>query len=255
MATATDSRAAIATDVRADATPDARADAGLGMQTLLPPGRHHSPMRQRHGVVHVGPTSGSGALAGFLAGVVAYLLGFLLAAGLLAVTSAGSFARVVAGPAQPTNDWLVAAWFFYGGHLVETVVTDAAGADLAVAVVGGPLWSPAFLAVPAVALAGAGAGLAALTGRRSARAGAATGASVVLGYWLPAGLGAVLSTWSPPASTASVAPQLGTAFWQAGIVYPVVLGAAGGALVGVARQRRRAVRAAPDAAEPWTEER
>lgn len=90
--------------------------------------------------------------------------------------------------------------------------------------------------VPAVVLLAAGFLLASAVGASGAAEGAATGASIVVGTVLLAVLGTVLF------ATGGGAPDLRVGILLAGILYPAVFGAIGGAL-----RTRRAQNSSPSA--------
>jgi len=187
-----------------------------------------------------------------LAGVVAYLAGYLLT-GLFVLVDGVDFG----GEAS----WVkVVGWVFYAAHTVELRLTGAAGDSAATGTVNVFEWGSQltaltsavpevlYLAVPVVVLVGSAGALVRRVPDARDRTGtaAAVGASVVVGYLPLAALGQVLvshtETGFGGATSLTVGPDLLPSLLVAGVVYPVVCGAVGGALaqqMGDSRSRSR----------------
>lgn len=176
---------------------------------------------------------GRGALArGAVAGVAAWLLGYLVAyvwkaeAVAEALRGVGVVSQLLGGEAVPA--WKGVTWLFMNAHFVATRVPTVAGGTRTANFATGEGGSVALLALPAVLLLVAG--LLVAQGRRGgATAGAAAGAALVVGY-LPLSAAAAFATSHAIGETqATVSADPVTAILLAGAVYPVALGAVGGA--------------------------
>jgi len=186
---------------------------------------------------------------GLIGGVLAYALGY----GTIAIaksdaieSAAGLFGLLsqFGGEIDYPAGWKLAGWMFYRAHNVDVLI-DNSGTDSAnpIPFTETVFWEPWFLAVPVIALLLVGAVLAYVTATRSAMTGALAGVSVVLGYGLAAIAGVVVTGWSVSSEgvlrfEASAGPDLLTAVLLAGIAYPLVLGAIGGAIGGIIRGSR-----------------
>lgn len=166
--------------------------------------------------------------AGAAAGIAAYLLGYLITY----VWQSGSVEERLQGfnfiatlfGGEPIPPWQAVGWLFYNAHFVDTQIR-AMGTDsenFIAASDGGALALLYF--VPVVLLLAAGFVLARTADADDAEDGAAAGASVVVGYFPLALAGAFLFSYDD-----TIAPALVTALLLAGLVYPLVLGAVGGA--------------------------
>lgn len=132
---------------------------------------------------------------------------------------------VVEGVARERIEF--AGWIYYNAQFVDVELGDAAlisSVNYLRTGWGGSVPALVYHLVPAVVLLAAGFLLASKVGASELRDGAVRGASIVTGTVLLAALGTVLF------STRGGAPALLTGVLFAGIVYPAVFGAVGGAL-------------------------
>ena len=127
-------------------------------------------------------------------------------------------------------------WVFYNAHFVDTEI-DVFGQRTVNFIAESDGGSMTFLyAVPPILLVLAGVAVATYVAAEGPVAGAASGALVTLGY-LPAAIaGRFAVTYTVGDST--VAPDLVTAVLLAGAVYPLALGAIGGAIAGIVATAR-----------------
>ncbi|MFB6123642.1 MAG: transporter [Haloferacaceae archaeon] len=186
-----------------------------------------------------GRSTASRVAAGISGGCVAYLLGYVVTYLLTSAPLRRSFARrLVEFVTGEPSTWKLVGWVFYSAHFVETVIPGPFGSSRTVDLVDGlDAVSPAVHLVPPVLLVAAGAGLAWRVDAADARDGATTGATVVLGYFPLAVVGAFL--FVVVAGDAAARPDLLPAAVVAGVAYPAVFGALGGVVGGVATGRGR----------------
>jgi hypothetical protein len=169
--------------------------------------------------------------AGTGAGVGAYLLGYLVTY----VTMSGSveerlsafnFVASVFG-GEPISVWQGVGWLFYNAHFVRTRAEGGLGGpqseNFIAASDGGAI--VLLYLVPVLLLLAAGVLLARVGEAEEPADGATAGAGVVLGYFPLALVGAFLFSYQ-----GNIAPDIVTALLLAGIVYPLVFGAIGGAV-------------------------
>lgn len=168
-------------------------------------------------------------VAGAGAGLVAYLLGYLVTY----VAQRGSVEERLRGfnfvvellGGEGISVWQAVGWLFYNAHLVTTRFEGGIGGPRSENFVGGDGGATVLLyLLPVVLLLTAGALLARYEGVEEAADGALAGAAVVAGYFPLAVIGRFLFAYD-----GSVAPDLVTAILLAGLVYPLALGALGGA--------------------------
>jgi hypothetical protein len=172
---------------------------------------------------------------GLLSGVTTFFLGFALTYSWTAheVESALSGLNAVAALFGETTipTWKAVGWGFYNAHLVAVEIPLPGGTvsrDL-IAAQGGPVGL--YLVVP-VMLTLAGFLVARQAGNLpSLRAGARAGSTVVVGYLLVAVAGAF--ALSADAFGSTVGPDLLGAAAVAGLLYPLLFGALGGAVAAV----------------------
>lgn len=174
-------------------------------------------------------------VAGAAAGAAAYLLGYLITY----VWQSGSVEERLQGfnfladlfGSDPIPVWQGVGWLFYNAHFVRTRFEGGLGGprseNFIAAAEGGSL--ALLYLVPVVLLVGAGLALAVVEKVEEPADGALAGSSVVLGYLPLAVGGAFLFSYD-----GSIAPDMVTAVLLAGIVYPLALGAVGGAVAAVA---------------------
>jgi hypothetical protein len=172
-------------------------------------------------------------LAGSVAGLAAWLIGYLLTYVLVApdLRDSGLNRVIEALQGSPATVDMV-GWVFYNAHLVLTVFTDVPvlGTSSTSFVGGDGGFSPVLYAVPVGLLLAAGLAAGRYRGATSVDEGLLAGLTIVPGYALAAVVGAVVFTVSVAGAT--VAPDTVTAIALAGIGYPAVCGALGGALSG-----------------------
>ncbi len=173
-------------------------------------------------------TAGTGAATG----VGAYLLGYLL----VYITQRGSVeerfsafnaaADLLGG--DPIPVWQGVGWLFYNAHFVAIRVPGIGGTTTqnAIADADGAVSTLLYL-LPPVILVGAGY---AVTTLSTPDVPAMAGAFTVVGYLPLAILGIVLFSYS--VGDGAIEPDAVTAVALAGIVYPAVFGAIGGAAAG-----------------------
>lgn len=187
------------------------------------------------------PPIAAGALAGLIAWFAGYAVTYLLVAPDVRESALNRVIEALDG--EPATHEL-AGWVFYNAHFVETVVRDipVVGGG-STSYVGGDGFSAVLYLAPVVALLAVGVGLARYRGAVSADSGALVGLTAVPGYLLCSIVGAFL--FEVTVGGASAGPDLLSGVVLAGVVYPVLFGAAGGALGAVAggRDRERADRA------------
>lgn len=175
-----------------------------------------------------------GALVGALAYVVSYALTF-------------AFVVLDGASSESLPGWKLAGQVLYSAHNVESVAA-ASGAGLTVdrsfnlignelsglSDIGSTVPAAVYYVVPVVVLLVAGLLVVRSVDGRSlpVGTGAVAGATVAVGYLVLGILGAFLFRSSGEALgiQASIAPDLLSSVLLLGVVYPVVLGAAGGAL-------------------------
>ena len=169
---------------------------------------------------------------GVISGVVAWLAGYLVAyvarADAVAETlrGVGFVSELLGGTAVPT--WKGVAWLFGNAHFVDVRFPTPFGGTQSVNILTGD-GTAALLVVPALVLAVAGA-LAAVARAGDLTERATAGAAVALGY-LPAWvLTVALGTHAVGDTEAAIALDPVTGILVAGVVYPVVSGALGGAV-------------------------
>lgn len=146
----------------------------------------------------------------------------------------------IAEDAAPPSSLEIATWLYHEAHMASidvslslpdeeaSAMAELASISLSLAI------EPSTLTylLPILVLGGAGYWLADQFAHDTAEAAAKTGAHVALGYGALAVLTAFLFEWSATneGETISVAPDLASALLLTGVVYPVVVGAAGGYL-------------------------
>lgn len=172
-----------------------------------------------------------GAVVGAAAFVLNYLIAFVL-------WSATSFPETYEGMGRElltgqVADWVFAGWLLYGAHFVDVtaVVGGFPGTPSitlnAVEVVAQTTTDLLFITTPAVLIA-AGIALARSHGVNSMRDGIITGATTAIGYFPLAAIG--IFVFASEGSVGEAQPTFETALLIAGVAYPTVVGALGGAI-------------------------
>lgn len=180
---------------------------------------------------------GRGAGRGALAFLLGYMATFILQSGDLP-EGLGSVADALAAlGASPPAGWQVVGWYFLGAHNVGLEVSTSVAGQSSSGTVLSDL-GILQMVVPVCLLVVAGFLAARAAGVPDATGGAKAGLTVVPGYLAPAVVLALSSSWSFSESaggvsaSATVAPELLPAVLLAGVLYPVVFGALGGAAAG-----------------------
>lgn len=179
--------------------------------------------------------SGRTALHGAVAGALAYLFGYVVTYAWQApavdeaLQGINALAEIAGGQAIPT--WKAVGWLHFNAHFVATRLPALGGGSRLVNFIAeSDDGSLALLYVLAVVLpVVAGAAVARLGSPDRVANAAAAGATVLVGY-LPLAVVLALAAGHSLGSGVRVEPDLVTAVVLAGVVYPVVFGAAGGGL-------------------------
>ncbi len=178
-----------------------------------------------------------GAAGGALAFLLGYLATFLVQSSDIP-EGLGSLAdALVTLGVSPPAGWQVIGWYYIGAHNVGIEVSTSVAGQSRSGVVLSDL-GPLQMVVPVLLLVVAGFFVASDAGVRDATAGAKAGLTVVPGYLVLAVVLALASSWSFSESaggvsaSATVVPELLPAVLLAGVLYPVVFGALGGAAAG-----------------------
>ncbi|MFD1685808.1 transporter [Halobellus litoreus] len=170
-------------------------------------------------------TLGTAAVGGVLSYLVAYAITYAVTGQQIANSLAARVLEIATGD---PGTWKLVGWVFYSAHYVTSEIPGLFGSTAVNLVGRGDTFPAALFLLPPVVLVVAGA-LVAVVGRsETAVAGAVGGASVTLGYLPLAVAGAFLFSIAVGDSTAG--PTLVTAVLLAGLVYPLVFGALGGAV-------------------------
>lgn len=169
----------------------------------------------------------AGAVAGVLAWVLSYLFTYLMTASDIRSSPARQVFEFFGGD-LPT--WKVVGWVFFNAHFVDTVFEGLFGGTRNF--VGGDGFTPFLFVVPPLLLIVAGVAVGRIAGVESIETATAAlaGATVAIGYVVLSLVGAFLF------SIEGAGPDTVTAVLLAGLVYPLVFGAAG-ALVALASGR------------------
>lgn len=178
------------------------------------------------------------ALTGALVGAVAYVASYLLTYAFVAVDGVDTGGQAA---------WKMVGLVFYSAHNVESVFSaSGAGTSLSQSInlisnsasemtdLGGTVPSIVYYAAPAVILVLAGFVVVRTASDHSFTTGTAivAGTTVAVGYLVLGVVGrfAFQSSQSLFGATAAIAPDLVTSVLLLGVIYPVVLGAIGGAV-------------------------
>ncbi len=178
-----------------------------------------------------------GALAGVVAFLVGYVITYLWRGRDIEESLQPMEALLQLFEAEPIGTWRAVGWLFYNGHFVDTRVSSEIGVIETVAYVNfvaeGAGNIELLYLVPPVLLLLAGALLAWYVDVDEPVDGAASGAAVVLGYLPVIAIGLIAFAYN------STRPDPVPAIVLAGIVYPVVFGAIGGAIRGFLNSNAR----------------
>ncbi|WP_128476235.1 transporter [Halorussus pelagicus] len=174
-----------------------------------------------------------GAVAGLGAWMLGYLVTYVSKSQAIseALRGIGFVSQLLGGETIPA--WKGVSWLFLNAHVVATKFPTITGGTQTANFVTGEEGSALLLALPVVVLLAAGV-VTAYGRPGGAVERAKVGATVALGY-LPLSAGvALVATHSVGDTDAAIAADPVTAILLAGAVYPLVLGALGGALSSVA---------------------
>lgn len=170
-----------------------------------------------------------GALAGVASWVLGYLLTYLLVSSDLRESGLNQFAQAF-GDGDATYE--LVGWVFFNSHFADTVIDAGFFGTSTANFVGGEDGFTALLyVIPPALLIAAGLAIARYRGATDVNDGAITGALVVPGYLVLSIIGTFL--FRVEAGGASGQPDLLPTILLAGIVFPVVFGAIGGAIASV----------------------
>ena len=182
-----------------------------------------------------------GLVTGSATGAGAYLLGYLVTY----VTQVGAvrdrlralnFLTDLFG-GETVAAWQGVGWYFYSAHFVATVSPTFGGGTRSTNFLATAEANLAYLyLVPPVALLLAGAAVAFLGGAEGPTDGVVAALGVVPAYFLLAIVGAAAFAFGV-GDAGSIHPEYVTAALLAGVVYPAVLGGAGGAVGAAVRSR------------------
>jgi hypothetical protein len=176
---------------------------------------------------------GSGGVAGAVAFLAGYVLTFLVKSGDVSDLLTRSLGEAQGSGLALPGDWQVVGWMFFQMHNVATETTLTIGGQSQTTTTAGSVESWLLL-VPLVLLAAAGFVVARQATVTDTLAGAQAGAMVTVGYAVCTLLGGFLVTWSASGfgggASISIGPPLLTGTLTAGLIYPLVVGAVGGAL-------------------------
>ncbi len=168
-----------------------------------------------------------GTVAGVAAWVSGYVCAYLIAG--TRVRESG-LNRVLEFLGEGTVIYKLVGWVFFNSHFVDTVFEGAPVTVAANTIGGDDGFTTLLFLVPPALLVAAGLAVARYEGVATSDAGIRAGLSVVPAYFLLSILGAFVFTIT--AGPATGRPDLLLAAVLAGVVYPAVFGAAGGALAG-----------------------
>ena len=173
---------------------------------------------------------GVGAVAGAAAYALGYLVTYVWQSESVRERLSGINFLVELLGGDPIPAWTGVGWYFYNAHYVDVLVPGFGGTraeNFVASADGGNL--VLLFAVPPLLLLLAGLAASAYSSARDAIDGALAGLAVVPPYFLLAVVGAFVFAYGT-GDGGSVHPDYVTAVLLAGLVYPGVFGAVGGAL-------------------------
>ena len=188
------------------------------------------------GVTGAGESLGRSAAFGAVGGAAAYVLGYLVTY----VTQSGRVEEGLSGinffadlfGGDTISVWRGVGWVFYNAHFVDVEVPALIGAARSVNFIAESDGGFTYLyLVPPLLLLVSGVAIARAAGAATPVDGARSGVLAVAGYLPLAVIGAFLFRYAL-GDGESVAPTLVTAVLLAGLVYPALFGAVGGAAAG-----------------------
>lgn len=176
-------------------------------------------------------------MRGGFAGVVAYLLGYLVSylwqADGVRESLRGINAVLELFGGEPIPAWQAVGWLFYNAHWVDFTYPAIAGGRVSTNLVASGDAPIVLALLPPLVLLGAGVALASWATVDGLESGARAGAAVTVGYLPVAVVG--LFAFRVSRAGGTVAPDPVTGVLLAGVVYPLLFGAVGGALFGATR--------------------
>jgi hypothetical protein len=188
------------------------------------------------GATGAGESLGRSAAFGAVGGAAAYVLGYLVTY----VTQSGRVEEGLSGinffadlfGGDTISVWRGVGWVFYNAHFVDVEVPALIGAARSVNFIAESDGGFTYLyLVPPLLLLVSGVAIARAAGAATPVDGARSGVLAVAGYLPLAVIGAFLFRYAL-GDGESVAPTLVTAVLLAGLVYPALFGAVGGAAAG-----------------------
>lgn len=182
---------------------------------------------------------GRGTVAGVVAFVLGYLFTYVLAESRVRESLEGVNAVIQFFGGEQIPAWRAVGWLFFNMHYVRTHLPGVGGTRTQNFASTGD-FSVLLYAVPIVILLVTGFVLVWSRGPTDLRDGAMDGATIAIGYAGAAIVGLFL--FGVTRGDASISPDPVTGVLLAGIVYPVVFGAIGGALAGVVSSSGRRTR-------------
>lgn len=233
--------------------PDGQAtDGGVAVSGAQPAGMGERLLRKGKQVfgAFVTGCSGSSFVDGLLGGMAAFVVGYLVVyatslSGLTALhvnNGLVGLGIIVPGESVPPL-WKLAGWLFYGGHSVSVDVATQSGVISRnfVTMAAHGLSQIPYYSFPPLLLAGIGFVVATRTTMPTVRDAVKAGASIVIGYYPLAMLGAYVTYESVTVDgvTSGLGPDPWMAAVYAGGVYPLVFGGLGGMLAYVNRHGDR----------------
>ena len=179
---------------------------------------------------------GRGAAAGVVAFVFGYLVTYVLTESRARESLEGLNAILQFFGGEQIPAWQAVGWVFFNVHYVRTRLPGVGGTRTQNFVTASDY--PALLfAVPVVVLLATGFILAWTQAPMEPRTGASDGVTITLGYLAAAIVGVFV--FGVTRGDASISPDPITGVLLAGIVYPLVLGALGGAVAGLVSPSER----------------
>ena len=173
-----------------------------------------------------------GAIAGAVAWLIGYVLTYAVAGTRLRESGLNAIIELSEGESAAYE---LVGWVFFNAHFVDVVYTGIGRALPASYIGGEDGFTLALYLVPPALLFAAGLAVARAQGVADPTRGAALGALVAPGYLLLCLIGAFLFRVSALGATGE--PEFLTAVILAGVIYPAVFGALGGAAGGKTANR------------------
>lgn len=172
----------------------------------------------------------TGAVAGVGAYVLGYLVTYVWQSGAVRDRLRGINALVEFFGGDPIPAWTGVGWYFYNAHFVDVLIPSFGGTRTENFIASADDGSLTMLyVVPPLILLLAGFAVAAYSNAGDPTDGAVAGLAVVPAYALLALVGTFLFTYGS-GDGGSVRPDYVTGVLLAGLTYPIVFGAAGGAI-------------------------